>query len=77
MEEKEGIRIDKGIRVEENMRKYEKNVYEIGDCERYDNFNEGRNVRMEQVKNEKDKEKNLERKIVGREKNYREVEWLW
>lgn len=47
MEEKEGIRIDKGIRVEENMRKYEKNVYEIGDCERYDNFNEGRNVRME------------------------------
>jgi len=72
-----GIHVDNGIRVDEQCRTSEPNIYAVGDCTNHPNNLLGRQLRLESVHNALEQAKTAASNICGDDLQYAQVPWFW
>ena len=72
-----GIHVDNGIRVDEQCRTSEPNIYAVGDCTNHPNSLLGRQLRLESVHNALEQAKTAASNICGENLQYAQVPWFW
>lgn len=72
-----GIHVDNGIRVDEQCRTNEPNIYAVGDCTNHPNNLLGRQLRLESVHNALEQAKTAASNICGDDLQYAQVPWFW
>ena len=72
-----GIHVDNGIRVDEQCRTSEPNIYAVGDCTSHPNNLLGRQLRLESVHNALEQAKTAASNICGDDLQYAQVPWFW
>ncbi|MBT8472379.1 MAG: FAD-dependent oxidoreductase [Marinicaulis sp.] len=71
------IECDNGIKVDENCRTNQPDIYAAGDCTNHYNEHFAVQVRLESVHNAIEQGKTAAAAIVGDEKPYRQAPWFW
>lgn len=72
-----GLTCNNGINVDATLRSSHPDVYAIGDCALYPNWQAQRNVRLESVQNATDHARLVARNILGASDSYHDVAWFW
>lgn len=72
-----GLEIENGIRVDQQARTNDVNIYAIGDCSFHHNPHYGCDIRLESVQNAVDQSKVAAAAICGKTANYDTIPWFW
>ncbi len=70
-----GLEVEQGIRVDENGRTTDANIYAAGDCARF--LFKGENIRLESVQNAIDQAENVALSVFGTPEPYVPKPWFW